>query len=257
MNITILSNRDIASAYALSHLVTGLTGHKLQVFLSARVGKHHSHTPKALQKLSAFDAALVEGRQGQGQRFQASGAFATLEAELHQPITLLSSVKTKTGLSALRRSQADLIISIRFGLILHQEAIDLAKLGVINLHSGILPSYKGVMATFWAMKNRETNIGTTLHYIQNKQIDSGDVIAISKQAVDYRRSYLWNVLRLYPQGCRDIISAVKQLSSNQALNAKAQKSSGHYYSFPDDNDIKAFADQGNCLFEKNEILALL
>ena len=38
MNITILTNRDLASCFALNRLIPGLAEHQVTVFLSSRVG---------------------------------------------------------------------------------------------------------------------------------------------------------------------------------------------------------------------------
>lgn len=263
MNITILSNHDIASIYALDRLLRGLSEHNIQVFMSAHVGKKDSHAPKSLLALGAFDNALVKHWQSQrviardpNVDIEPATPFTAIATRLHVPVTRLNSVNTASSLALLDKTQADLFISIRFGLILHREAIGLAKRGVMNLHSGILPDYKGVMATFWAMKHGEKNIGTTLHYIRDSQIDSGDIITVSQRCVDYQRSYLWNTLQLYPQGCDDIICAVKALSANKALTHHRQTLAGRYYSFPAQHDIDAFENQGNVLFKEGDSLSL-
>ena len=85
------------------------------------------------------------------------------------------------------------------------------KHGVLNLHSGRLPDYKGVMATFWALLNDEKEIGTTLHYIDDCGIDTGRVITTTSMTVDRNRSYLWHVLGLYDAGCRSVLSAIQQI----------------------------------------------
>ena len=46
--------------------------------------------------------------------------------------------------------------------ILKAAAIQIPRHGVLNLHSGLLPAYKGLMATFWATLNGEEEIGCTL-----------------------------------------------------------------------------------------------
>ncbi|HAZ78734.1 MAG TPA: formyl transferase, partial [Porticoccaceae bacterium] len=53
-------------------------------------------------------------------------------------------LKSPEALSRVAATEPDLILSIRFGLILPQTIIDLPKYGVINLHSGLLPVYRGV-----------------------------------------------------------------------------------------------------------------
>lgn len=49
--------------------------------------------------------------------------------------------------------------------------------GIINLHGGLSPEYRGADCTFWALYNGEPEkVGCTLHYI-NAGIDTGELIA--------------------------------------------------------------------------------
>lgn len=51
------------------------------------------------------------------------------------------------------------------------------QLGIVNLHGGLSPEYRGADCTFWALYNGEPDkVGCTLHYI-NAGIDTGSLIA--------------------------------------------------------------------------------
>ncbi len=51
------------------------------------------------------------------------------------------------------------------------------RLGMINLHGGLSPEYRGADCTFWALYNQEPEkVGCTIHYI-NAGIDTGNIIA--------------------------------------------------------------------------------
>ena len=51
------------------------------------------------------------------------------------------------------------------------------RLGIVNLHGGLSPEYRGADCTFWALHNGEPEkVGCTLHYI-NAGIDTGSLIA--------------------------------------------------------------------------------
>lgn len=51
------------------------------------------------------------------------------------------------------------------------------RLGIINLHGGLSPEYRGADCTFWALHNGEPEkVGCTLHWI-NAGIDTGRLIA--------------------------------------------------------------------------------
>lgn len=51
------------------------------------------------------------------------------------------------------------------------------RLGMVNLHGGLSPEYRGADCTFWALYNHEPDkVGCTLHFI-NAGIDTGNLIA--------------------------------------------------------------------------------
>ena len=51
---------------------------------------------------------------------------------------------------------------------------------ILNLHSGLIPSYRGVDSVYWCMYNKEfDNIGYTIHFI-DKRLDMGQLVASTK-----------------------------------------------------------------------------
>lgn len=66
---------------------------------------------------------------------------------------------------------------------LNKEIFSLAPRGAINLHSGILPFYRGADSEFWALYNSEPDkVGVSIHFI-NEGLDTGDVIVQERQRV--------------------------------------------------------------------------
>ncbi len=59
MNITILTNRDLASHIALTRLIKQLAGHRLAIFLSEKVGGDQ-RLSQPLVELAAFEKSLLE-----------------------------------------------------------------------------------------------------------------------------------------------------------------------------------------------------
>ena len=137
----------------------------------------------------------------------------------------------------------DLVISVRYGVILKEEFISCPKIGILNLHSGILPKYRGIMSTFWAMLNGEKQIGATLHKITDSEIDSGEILAISKRDVCKNKSLIYNIASLYEQGCKDIITAVNDVrkSGKIDVNFKDKNTEASIYnSYPTKSDFEDF-----------------
>lgn len=69
---------------------------------------------------------------------------------------------------------------------LKKEIFSLAPGGAINLHSGILPFYRGSDSEFWALYNSEPDkVGVTIHFIDDG-LDTGDIIVQERQRIHPR-----------------------------------------------------------------------
>ncbi len=256
MRITILANRDLAAGYALNMLVDRLDGHDVTIFLSDRIGSGRKK-PAALRALSAYERALLEYFQTRPlpDPFALSRplrSFDALGEMTGKPVLTLNRINQGEDFLTYASSQPDLVVSMRYGVILKQPVIDLPSLGVVNLHSGLLPDYRGVMATFRAMMNGEQEQGTTLHYITDDSIDTGPVIGTTCVPLDARKSYLWNMLRLYDGGCERILETIGKLASGEPVPVTAQSREGTYYTFPSDEELDTFREAGYGLFDPPE-----
>lgn len=223
MKITFLVNWDSAAAHALALLAPRLHDVDVSVFYTRNPSRLKS-MPQKLRTLAAFEENQLRSQQA---------IFHKLKAQCLNDIN-------DQDFQKFSDSQPDLVISIRHMSILKSNVIDTPKLGIINLHSGLLPSYQGVMATFWAMKNKEAYLGTTLHFIEDVSIDTGAIIAQSSDVTRFDKSYYWNVLNVYQRGCNNILAAVDSLRIGEQLNAEPQIGKAHYYSFPNDADLNEF-----------------
>ena len=76
----------------------------------------------------------------------------------------------------------DIIVAAYFPQIFPKALLDIPRLGAVNVHPGDLPRYRGTFAIPWQILNGETELTTTLHYI-DAGVDSGDVIAQKKIAI--------------------------------------------------------------------------
>lgn len=246
MKITILTNRDLASHSALSLLVKALGDHQLTIFISEKFGADQ-HLPAPLMELAAFEKHQLATAE---HSFDDLAKLAGCELQGFADIG--NKVNGPEGLARIQASQPDLIISVRFGLIIRDKVIAIPQHGVINLHSGVLPSYRGVMATFRAMLNKESEIGSTLHFIQDSGVDTGDIISIARITLATDRSYLFNVLSLYESGCEQIIQAVAAVQAGQHLNGTSQQGTAAYYSFPSDDELATFVALDYRLFDPQD-----
>ena len=250
MNIVLLGHQDIASNIALSLIVTAMPQHRYSIFLSGAVAPRSAQVT-VLAELAALERKLCDDLASRGDSRLLP--FSALARETGSTLQVLARPNSPNGLSRLADLRPDLVISVRYRRILQDAAISIPKFGVLNLHSGLLPDYKGMMATFWAMLNGEPSIGSTLHYIVDGTIDTGPVVAQACITVDRSRSYLDNVLSLYPDGCGMVIDTVNRIEGAEEIVPEMQPSAGHYYSAPHGGDIAHFQDAGLRLFNGDEL----
>lgn len=223
MKLLFLVDHDLASLVALNHLIPLLNEFEHSVFHS-RKGLPTSKQNQGLNELGSFSQGALHHAK--------LTSFAEFGSRQMNDIN-------GADFELFRAEEASLIISIRHMTILRPPVINSVAHGVINLHSGRLPDYQGVMATFWAMRDACDEIGTSLHRIEDAQIDTGQIIERSSIKVNYQKSYLWNVLSLYAGGCQTISRAVRTLAADKPLNGHAQQGHANYHSYPSQAELDA------------------
>ena len=263
MRILFLCNRDLASNFALNLLLPALSNHQLRVYVTERVGGFDPSESIERRELRAAEQTypneilfpLVEKAA-----FADDGSrhltFGEMEHLRKIPVSVLSSPNSPSGLAQVRDYAPDLVVCVRYGAILKNAFLTIPKLGVLNLHSGLLPSYRGVLATFRALMNGDKEIGCTLHRISDGTIDTGEIIASGRLRVAPERSLLGNILALYPVGCALIAAAIEQLDRGESLRATRQPADeGNYYTYPTADDSSQFTRRGLQVSLSTELLA--
>jgi UDP-4-amino-4-deoxy-L-arabinose formyltransferase/UDP-glucuronic acid dehydrogenase (UDP-4-keto-hexauronic acid decarboxylating) len=73
----------------------------------------------------------------------------------------------------------DLAVSINYSGVLGNDVIGIFTGGVLNLHGGDLPRFRGNACQAWALINGEERIGLCVHKMVPDELDSGDIVARS------------------------------------------------------------------------------
>lgn len=117
---------------------------------------------------------------GRGYQLQPS---AVKQYALQQGLTLLQPEKLKdeTFLAALRELQADLQIVVAFRM-LPEVVWSMPPKGTFNLHSSLLPQYRGAAPINWAIINGEKETGVTTFFLSH-EIDTGKIIFREKTPI--------------------------------------------------------------------------
>jgi len=130
-----------------------------------------------------------------------------------------------------RELKPDLICVFGTSLI-RGDLLNEGRLGIINLHGGLSPEYRGADCTFWALYNGEPEkIGCTLHYI-DAGIDTGRLIAHISPEVREGDGELELFWRAVQDGAVVYAEAVARLAQGEQLGA-VQPGKGRLYQVKD------------------------
>lgn len=262
MRITLLANRDLGANVVADGLLRALPEHHWSLVLSSRVGRPGPRAP-ALVELAHQEQGLLRQlvepltrdpaqRPGRVRSFPQLARIAA--GGLHE----LDAPRGERGRALLASLEPDLLLSVRYGGILDEGHVALARHGVLNLHSGRLPDYRGVLASFRALLAGDGTLACTLHRIVDAGIDTGPILASAELPVDPDRSMLAQLLALYGPGTRLLVDAVQRLDAGEALPGTPQDpAAGAYHGVPDAAELDAFHARGLRLCELGETLAFL
>ena len=84
-------------------------------------------------------------------------------------------VRRPEAVEQLRTLAPEAMVVVGYGQIIPQNVIDLAPLGIINVHASLLPKYRGAGPIQWAIINGETRTGVTTMRI-DAGLDTGDML---------------------------------------------------------------------------------
>lgn len=135
---------------------------------------------------------------------------AALELEL--PVDQPERVRHPDALARLRELAPEVIVVVGYGQIIPQRIIDLPKYGCVNVHSSLLPKYRGAAPMNWAIANGETETGVTTMQIV-KKLDAGDMLLKAKVAIGPEETAAQLSARLAPIGAKLLLETLDGLAA--------------------------------------------
>ncbi len=85
-------------------------------------------------------------------------------------------------IDTLKHLQPDLIVVVAYGQILKKAVLDIPKWFCMNLHSSLLPKYRGAAPINWAIINGEKESGVTTMKM-DIGMDTGDILLMDKTPI--------------------------------------------------------------------------
>jgi methionyl-tRNA formyltransferase len=91
----------------------------------------------------------------------------------------------------LRAFEPDLVLCTGFPWKIPPDALAVPRHGIVNGHPSLLPAYRGASPVSWAIRNGETEIGFTFHYM-DAELDTGNVLGQAR--IPLGREHSWEEL---------------------------------------------------------------
>ena len=130
---------------------------------------------------------------------------------VYQPV----SVKNGTALQQLQALDPELIVVAAYGRVLPQEILDLPRFGCINVHSSLLPRYRGAAPINWAVVNGDGETGVTVMDMA-LELDAGDILDQVTTPIDPEETVETVHDRLAQLGAELLVRVVRQLEEGKA-----------------------------------------
>jgi len=96
--------------------------------------------------------------------------------KLGLPVLQPAKARDQVFISELRSVEPDLIVVAAYGHILPQAILDLPRFGCVNVHTSLLPRYRGAAPIQWAIADGETHTGVTIMKM-DAGMDTGAILA--------------------------------------------------------------------------------
>jgi methionyl-tRNA formyltransferase len=154
-----------------------------------------------------------------------------------------SSVNDSEFLQWLRELEPDLIASVSAEEVFGSELLSIPRLGCINVHSSMLPLYRGLYPSFWVLANGERETGVTVHEMDN-EIDNGAILLQRRVAIDEEETQD-SLLRKTKRMAADLLlEAFDRLDNGTLEPLLNDAAAASYYGFPTRDDVRRFRARG-------------
>lgn len=143
------------------------------------------------------------------------------------PVFQPQSLRGKEALALVRELSPELTVVAAYGKLLPEEILSVPPLGSINVHSSLLPKYRGAAPINWAILNGEEETGVSIMHM-TKELDAGDVILQKVTRIDPGEDARALTLRLAELGADALSEAVSALASGAAGRTPQDESRQSY-----------------------------
>ena len=175
-------------------------------------------TLKALHHSSHSIMAVItqaDKPKGRGQKLSVS-PVKQYALEFNLPILQPKTVNEPEFIESLKKNRPDIVIVVAFGQILSENFLKIPIQFCVNLHSSLLPKYRGAAPIHRAILNGDNKSGVTT-MIMDKGMDTGDILLMQETPINENDNAQTLHDTLSKLGGTLVLETIKRLEENTLL----------------------------------------
>lgn len=169
---------------------------------------------KALIKSHDVVAVYTQPDRKKGRNLLLSKTPVKLFAEQHNlPVFQPAVISDSAIVEQLKSFNADFFVVVSFGQKLSKQVLDIPKQICLNVHSSLLPKWRGAAPINYAVINGDKFSGVTIIKM-NEQMDGGDMLLSQSIEINDDDALVLSQ-KLAVMGANTLLSAIEQIEKNQ------------------------------------------
>ncbi len=172
------------------------------------------------------------------------------------PFLRSENVMSPASLEFITGFAPDVIISLCHQ-ILKEPLISIPPLGIVNIHPGILPDFKGIQPYFWELSEGASHSGATLHLIEDEGIDTGRILARTRHKNTPGLSVQVNYALTIRAATKILPEVLEGLAQGTLAPEQQNPALGNYYRWPDSAAFDRLQEKGHPLISLPQLTRFL
>lgn len=143
------------------------------------------------------------------------------------PVLQPQNLKTPEFGETLKELSPDLIAVVAYGKIFPAAVLNVPPLGCVNVHSSLLPNYRGAAPINWAIAKGERKTGVTI-MLMDEGMDTGDILAQKEVSIGEEETAEELSKRLSRDGAQLLLETVGRIAKNDISPVKQDGNAATY-----------------------------
>jgi methionyl-tRNA formyltransferase len=163
-------------------------------------------------------------------------SLALLAEESHIPVYEVQRFCKPLTITTLSTYKPDLICVAGFPRRVPRAALDIPRLGCLNVHPSLLPDNRGPAPLFWVFRYGYTQTGVTIHFM-NQELDAGDIITQQAIPVEVGISYEKLEDQCAVLGGQLLVQCIRDVYEGHAQRLPQDEAKSSYHAYPVERDF--------------------